>query len=135
MVARSSANAERGEHELVLAGRTYRLRPAHAAMRAIEAATAKSTLALVRLGNAGELSLEQLGIIGAELIRAGADEKDEMTRSVDAERIEELIFEEGVAPATSRFTLCLLDAARGGCTTSGEAKAAPATRKKAAGAA
>jgi hypothetical protein len=134
-VAGAKANADRGEHELVLAGKKYRLRPSHTALKAIERETDKTVLALVRAGNAGELSLEQLGIMGAELIRAGADEKDEMTRAVDAERIEELIFEEGVVPATTRFTLCLLDAARGGRKASGEAKAAPATPRKIAGAA
>jgi hypothetical protein len=35
----------------------------------------------VRLGNVGELTLEQLGIVGAELIRAGADEGDSMTQA------------------------------------------------------
>lgn len=129
------AIAERGEHQLVLAGKTYLLRPSHLALNTIERQTEQSTMELVRLGNAGRLTLEQLGTIGAELIRAGADEKDEMTRSVDSERIGELIFEEGIAPATSRFTLCLLDAATGGRTASGEAKAAPAAKKKTAGAA
>ena len=118
------ANSERGEHELTLAGRTYRLRPSHQAMVAIERKTASSVLGLVRLGNAGELTLEQLGVVGAELIRAGAE--DRLTQSVDDERIAELIFEEGLPAATSRFTLCLLDAATGGRTASGEAKAATA---------
>jgi hypothetical protein len=85
----------------------------------------------VRRGNVGELTLEQLGIVGAELIRAGAEPDDSMTRSFDAERIGELIFEEGLPQAQSRLTLCLLDAATGGRTASGEAKAAPATKAKA----
>lgn len=124
-----AANPDRGEHELVLAGTTYRLRPSHTALITIERKTGRSTLALVRLGNSAELSLAELGTIGAELIRAGAAEDDVMTRSVDADRIGELIFEEGITPAMSRFTLCLLDAATGGRTASGEAKAAPATKK------
>jgi hypothetical protein len=125
------ANRERGEHEIKLAGKIYLLRPSHSAVKVIETETGRSTLALIRLGNVGELSLTQLGIIGAELIRAGADENDEMTRSVDPERIEELIFEEddGLPAAQSRFTLCLLDAATGGRKVSGEAKAAPAPKK------
>ena len=127
----AAANAARGEHQLILGGRTYRLRPAHTALMAIEEETDSSVLALVRLGNAGELRLKQLGIIGAELIRAGAEEKDELTRAVDAERIGEMIQEQGIPGATSVFTLCLLDAATGGCTASGEAKAAPAKAPKA----
>jgi hypothetical protein len=124
----ATANAERGEHEIVLAGKAYRLRPSHNAVRAIEQTTGRSTMALVRLGNTGELTLEQLGAVAAELIRAGADEADTMTRSVDAERIEELIFEEGLPQAQARITLVLLDASTGGRAASGEAKAAPATK-------
>ncbi len=115
---------ERGEHELRLAGVTYRLRPSHAALRSIEKKTDRSVLRLVQLGRACDLTLEQLGIIGCELIRAGAE--DELTRRVDAERIGELIQEEGVMGPTARFTLCLYDAATGGRTATGEAKAAAA---------
>jgi cell division protein ZapA (FtsZ GTPase activity inhibitor) len=127
-MADQQANEERGEHDIVLAGRKYRLRPSHSALKAIEKLTGRATLALVRLGNVGELSLEQLGIVGAELIRAGAADDDSFTKAVDAERIEEMIFEEdeGLTRAQSRFTLCLLDAATGGRTVSGEVKAAPA---------
>lgn len=116
--------AARGEHALTLAGVTYRLRPSHEALVAIEERTERSVLALVRLGNAADLRLTQLGVIAAELIRAGAE--DEATRHVDAERIGELIQETGIPGVTSRLTLCLLDAATGGRTASGEAKAAAA---------
>jgi hypothetical protein len=129
------ANPDRGEHELELAGVPYRLRPSHAAMRAIERKTERSTLDLFRAGNTGSLSLEQLGIIGAELIRAGAGPKDTATQNVDAERIGELIYEEGLHRAMARLTLCLIDAASGGRTASGEAKAAPAGTSGTAGAA
>lgn len=123
------ATAERGEHELVLAGKTYVLRPSVTALSNIEKQTGKATLALVRLGGIGELSLEQLGIVGSELIRAGADPTDEFTKAVDPERIAELIFEEGLPAAQSRLTLCLMDAASGGRTATGEAKAAPTGKK------
>jgi hypothetical protein len=116
------ANPERGEHELRLGRKTYRLRPSYAAIRAAEARAGVSLLPMVRKGNVGDLTIEQLGAIAAELIRAGADEKDSMTRSVDAERIGELIFEEGIASCAARITLCLLDAASGGRKASGEAK-------------
>ncbi|RSV15196.1 hypothetical protein CA235_09680 [Sphingomonas sp. ABOLF] len=116
---------DRGEHELTLAGVTYRLRPSHPALVAIEKKTGRSNLALVRLGNTQDLSNEQLGIIAAELVRAGAT--DAMTRAVSAERFGELIYEEGAVRACARLTLCLLDAATGGRTASGEAKAAVTT--------
>jgi hypothetical protein len=121
-----TANAERGEHELTLAGTLYRLRPSHSALKAIEKKTERATLSLVRLGNTGDLTLGQLGAIAAELIRAGADPDDRYTRNISADRIEELIFEEGLPHATSRLTLCLLDAATGGRDASGEVKAAEA---------
>ncbi|MFN3517952.1 MAG: GTA-gp10 family protein [Sphingomonas sp.] len=129
----AAAIAERGEHMLDLAGASYRLRPSHQAMRAIEAKTERSSLELVRMGNVGALSLDQLGTIAAELIRAGAE--DEMTRSVHPERIGELIYEQGVAGVTFRLTAVLADAVSGGRKASGEAKAAAATTTGTAGAA
>ena len=129
-----AAIAERGEHELVLAGVTYRLRPSHSAMRAIERVTERSALELVRAGNVGALTLDQLGTIAAELIRAGADQGDTLTRGVSADRIGELIYEQGVAGATFRLTAVLADAVSGGRKASGEAKA-PATTAETAGAA
>lgn len=115
-----AAIAERGEHELTLAGVAYRLRPSRAAIRAIETKTGKSALALVRLGNTGDLTTDQLGVIAAELIRAGGE--DAITRAVDAERIGDLIYEEGLPFITSRLTLCLLDATTGGRDAEGNAK-------------
>jgi hypothetical protein len=120
-VVQPTANPARGEHELTLEGVPYRLRPSHDALSAIEQKTGRSMLALVRLGDTGDLSIAQLGIIAAELIRAGA--KDDLTRNVGAQRIGELIFEEGVPHVTARLTLCLLDAVTGGRTAKGEAKA------------
>lgn len=131
----SEANPERGEDEFVLAGKPYRLRPSHTAIAAIERKTGKAVMELVRLGNAGGLTVEQLGVVGAELIRAGAEAGDTMTRAVTADRIGELIFEEGLGKATAHFTVYLLDVATGGRAASGEAKAAPASPTDAAGAA
>lgn len=129
------ANPERGEHELVLAGVTYRMRPSHSAMVAIERKTGQSIMDLLRAGNTGSLSLDHLGTISGELIRAGAGDGDTLTAQVDDDRIGELIFEEGVHRTMARVTLCLIDAASGGRKASGEAKAAPADRKGTAGAA
>ena len=131
----AKANKERGEDELVLAGKAYRLRPSHTALSTIELATGKSLIELVRAGNAGAIKLAELGVVGGELIRAGAAEDDSMARSVSDERISELILEEGLAPATSILTLLLLSAATGGRTASGEVKAAPAKKTEPAGAA
>lgn len=118
------ANPDRGEHELALAGETYRLRPSRQAIRACESQTGLSLLALVRLGNTGELTVDQLGAIACQLIRAGAE--DELARNVDADRLADLIFEEGIVGITSRLTSALCDAALGGRRASGEAKATTA---------
>ncbi len=127
------ANPTRGEHELLLAGVRYRLRPSHQALLAIEQKTEHSLVELVRLGNAQALSLRHVGIIAAELIRAGAEPDDSTTRAVHGDRIGELAYEEGVLGVTARLTLCLADAAGGGRTVSGEAKAAPAMTTETAG--
>jgi hypothetical protein len=122
------ANPERGEHELTLGKKTFLLRPSFTAITAIERKTERSTIELVRLGNAGALPIAVAGVVAAELIRAGADEKDSFTRNVSAEKIAELIFEQGVGGAIARLTLCLIDAATGGRDAQGEAKAvAPTT--------
>lgn len=121
------ANKDRGEHGLVLGGRTYRLRPSFTAIQAIEAGTGRALVALARAGNLGELTLKQIGLIAAEMIRAGADEKDELTRQVSSDRIAEMCFEAGVPAVMARVTLALVDAATGGRTAEGEAKAPAAT--------
>lgn len=121
------ANAARGEHEIVLDGVTYRLRPSHTALKLIEQQTGHALLALLELGNAGELTLEVMGIIASALIRAGAE--DEATRHVSAERIEELIMEAGIPHAAATLIVCLHDAATGGRTATGEAKATSAATR------
>lgn len=119
-----TANAARGEHELKLQGVTYRLRPSREALKAIEARTRTPVLKLSLLGDAADLTIEQLGVIAEELIRAGAE--DEATRHVSAARLEELIIEESMARVTGRLTYCLSDACTGGRTAEGNAKAATA---------
>jgi hypothetical protein len=119
-----TANAARGEHELNLQGVGYRLRPSREALKAIEARTRTPVLKLSLLGDAADLTIEQLGIIAEELIRAGAE--DEATRHVSAARLEELIIEESMVRVTGRLTFCLSDACTGGRTAEGNAKAATA---------
>ena len=117
-------NPERGEDALLLGETTYRLRPSKAALKAIETKTDKSVLALVRMGNTGELKIEQLGVIAAELIKAGAE--DELTRNAGATTLEDLIMEEGLPQVTARLSLCLWDASTGGRDAAGNVKAATA---------
>lgn len=121
----TTANPHAGEHTLTLAGVDYLLRPSHAAIVAIEQGTGATLLQLVRDGNVGALSQQDLGVIAQELIRAGAGEEDTATRHVGAAALEKLIYTEGTAKATIALALCLSDAASGGRTASGE-RVAPA---------
>lgn len=127
------ANPDRGEHEIKLGGVAYRLRPSHEAIRAIERKTERSTLELYSMGNRGALSLDQLGTIFGTLIRAGAT--TDLDRNVDDERIGELVYEDGQFKAMAKATLVLIEAASGGRTASGEAKAAATGTTGTAGAA
>jgi hypothetical protein len=119
-----AANPERGEDELVLAGTPYRLRPSRQAIRAIESKTGLPLLTLVRSGNVGELTTDQLGEIACQLIRAGAE--DELTRRVDAGKLADMIYEDGIVGTMLRVTAVLAGAASGGRTASGERKATTA---------
>lgn len=121
------ANPARGEHELELGGTAYRLRPSHTALETIEEETDLSTLQLIQLAGSGGLKRRDAGVVAAELIRAGAAADDHLTRNVSAERIAELIHEEGLAKVYAILVICLIDAAKGGRTSAGEAKAATAT--------
>jgi len=126
--ATASANPHRGEHQLSLGGRSYLLRPTFSAQVAIEEKTGQSLIHLIRAGNAGGMPLNVAGTIAAELIRAGAEPGDTITQNVSADRIAEMIFEEGQPVAVAKLTLCMVDMATGGRKASGEAKAvAPKT--------
>lgn len=119
-----AANPVRGEHEIVLAGTTYLLRPSYAAQVAIEAKTGKSYAQLAQAGQTGGLFAGDAAIALAELINAGAGNNP--LKMVSAERIGELIYEEGLPTVAARLTMALIDALTGGRTASGEAKAAAA---------
>ncbi|WP_375290916.1 GTA-gp10 family protein [Qipengyuania sp.] len=119
---RSAANANRGENTLVLGGTAYVLRPSYAAITTIEEQLGRSSIELLRAANGMALSYEDQGVIVAELVRAGAAKDDEFTRNVSAERMGELIFEEGSAPAFVAITVALASAVGGGRTAAGEAK-------------
>ena len=69
-----------------------------------------------------------MGIIAAELIRAGA--KSESDKHVDAERIGEMIYEAGTGKALATLQLCLVDAATGGRTASGKRRRRQRRRKR-----
>ncbi|GAA3271477.1 hypothetical protein GCM10020258_46590 [Sphingomonas yabuuchiae] len=75
-------------------------------------------LEIISAAARGGLRQRHMGIIAAELIRAGA--KAESDKHVDAERIGEMIYEAGTGKALATIQLCLVDAATGGRTASGK---------------
>lgn len=118
-----TANAERGEYALTLAGTRYVLRPSYAAIREIEEKTGKPLFQLAFAASGVSLRLEDAGIIAATLIRAGAGEGASLSaRGASAERIGELIYEEGAPEAQGVIADVLKAALSGGVTASGEAK-------------
>ncbi len=116
------ANPERGEHEIVLKGKTYLLRPSYAAQVAIERQT-RTYGELAVLAQIGRLSIEDAALAVTELINAGADGPMHM---VNAERIGQLIYEEGLPRAAGILAVTLADALSGGRTAEGNAKPAAA---------
>ncbi|WP_288338597.1 hypothetical protein [uncultured Sphingomonas sp.] len=130
-----AASPDRGEHAIELAGVTYLLRPSHGVMQTIEIETGHSLLALLRMAHGGDLTLEMIGIMLAELIRAGADAGDQATQHVSPERIGELAYEQGLPRIIARLAVLLADVVSGGRDAAGNAKAAPTMMSEGAGAA
>ena len=118
------ANKYRGEHTLELAGKTYKLRPSYDAIVEMEDATGHSLMELTLKADGQRLRLPQAAAVSVALIKAGAT--DPLTAAVSAERIGQLIYEEGLVKVVIRLTLCLNDAVTGGRSALGEVKAAVA---------
>ncbi|AJP72927.1 hypothetical protein [Sphingomonas hengshuiensis] len=116
------ANEVVGEDTLKLGRKTYVLRPGFHAVKAIEKTLGLSLVEMSRMGNLGQLNMDQLGTIAAHFIRAGAAEGDAVAARVHPDRVAELIYEAGIPHVMARLTLLLIDAASGGRTASGERK-------------
>ncbi len=123
---------DRGEVTITLEGVEYHLRPSHQAIKAIEA----ELRPLVELANAARsssLTIEEAGFITAEMMKAyGRSHPDDPNVSsytgANATRLEELIFEEGLAKVQIRLAVLLLAAMTGGVTALGELKTAKGSR-------
>jgi hypothetical protein len=122
----SEANEERGEVSLALGARSFKLRPSYTALRAVEKKSGRSLMELARLANKVALPLPDLAIVATEMIRAGAGEDDLGAKAASPDKIEEMIFEEGVAAVSPTLFTVLFLAATGGVTASGEIKAVAA---------
>ncbi|WP_129586364.1 hypothetical protein [Sphingomonas montana] len=113
----------RGEAVLTLADTEYPLRPSFEAIVAFERATGMTRYQLADAANSNALTLETMGVVAAELIRAHAkaNEDADMAR-VRPERIAQLIYEAGSFGISLQLALVLMRAAGGGYTIEGEAK-------------
>jgi len=123
----------RGQVTLPLGGVDYGLRPSFAAISAIERKL-RPLPALVAEGGRGDLSLADMGIIAAELMRAygeanPSDELADTYKTSKPERLAELIYEAGSPRILARLLVVLIGSFNGGYTASGEAKP-PETKKK-----
>ena len=128
-----TANAERGEAEIVLDGRVYVMRPSFEAMMAFEAATGKSTLALAGLALEQDMAARDVAEVAAACIKAqGEAVNDPMLKGINTKRIGALIMETrgGFAYAQARLGKLLLGAATGGYDAKGEPRAAAETAQE-----
>lgn len=114
-----------GQMLVPLGGAEYLLRPAYTAIRAIETKLRRTVLVLSGEAMHGELSTDDLAVIVSEMMLAeGRHNKDAGAayKGAKAERIAELIYEEGAPRILARVAIVLLGAATGGYTAKGEVR-------------
>lgn len=118
-------NTERGEVALKLGSTVYPMRPSFEAVIGFEQQTGKSLVELLRLAVSQQLHLADMAAIATFAIRAAAKEGEdrELLTSVQADRMAEVIFENGYTQAIPAIVDLLVNAVSGG---------KPATKKKAA---
>lgn len=127
----ASANAERGEMELVLGGQAFVLRPSFEAISAFEQATGKGLIDLTEAALARRLTLSEAAQIASECIRAwGRAVENVSARGVSTARVAELMLEAegGFQVALTTVAGMLALASTGGFTAKGEAKAVGTTK-------
>ncbi len=111
----AAANRARGEVDIMLDGTPHVLRPTFEAAQAIEQATGRSLIDLARAADDGSLSLSAMAIVVAEGVRAwGRDINKPSIAGVNARRIGELIYADGILRTIPRVALFLSAAVTGG---------------------
>lgn len=123
-----SANAERGEIDIVLGKKRRVLRPSYDAILTIETLTGRSLRELAQMANAMTMPLATMAVVVAELIRAGAADDDIGGKQGDAEVWGKLIYEAGMPAIAARLTVLLTAALTGGATITGELKPVAMTK-------
>lgn len=90
-----AANRARGELALELGGQTFSLRPTHESVLAIEEELDLTGSEIVTRAAANRLKTREIGVIVAELVRAGA-EPDSFEAHASTTRITQLVADRGV---------------------------------------
>lgn len=101
MTEQVAINPDRGEVGLTLGGRVFPMLPTFAAANAIESRLGAVSTIVARLLRGQDMpKFEELAIIATEGIKAaGRDRSDPMLTGVSAEKIGEMIYEEGIDEA------------------------------------
>jgi hypothetical protein len=119
----------RGQISGELDGTAYVLRPSYEAIMEAERETGLSLFDLAGLASNGRMTLEQMGVVTAAMMRAhGKANPDDPLKSSYAgakpSKLSQLIYEVGGPRVMGRLTVLLVGALTGGYTSSGEVKAA-----------
>lgn len=117
----------RGQITAPLGGSEYVLRPSFEAILEAERETGLSLFDLAGLASNGRMSLEQMGIVTAAMMRAhGKANPDDPLKNhyigAKPERLASLIYEASAPKVMGRLTVLLVGALTGGYTASGEVK-------------
>lgn len=120
---------DRGQMLVPLGGYDYVLRPSEEAIANIERQLGRSLYQLATAAPAGGLSLDDMAVIIAEMMRAygKANPDDPAVASYCGAKTESLrgmIYEAGAPSIVARLSIVLVGAMAGGYTASGEARAA-----------
>lgn len=117
----------RGQIMVTLGGADYLLRPSYEAIAVIEKHLDRSLMELAQQALSGVLTIADLAIICAEMMRAHgrADPTAGPSyKGASAERLAGLIFEASPPAITARVAILLMGAVTGGYTAAGEPKPA-----------
>ena len=128
----------RGQVSVELDGQEYLLRPSFEAIAACERQL-RPLYQLATEASRGELSLDDMGVIVAEMMRAQGKADPDGPLAADykgarAERCSQLVYEAGAPGVCARLMVVLIGALNGGYDAKGEAKAPATTPETPAGA-
>lgn len=118
-----------GQLALPLDGQEFTLRPSFEAITKIEALLGRSLYELAGAATRGSLTLEEMGSIAAEMMRAHGktlaenDPEGPNYNGAKPEKLAAMIYDEGAPKTCARLMVVLLGALNGGYDATGERKA------------